>query len=738
MSRTVSRTHLLGPLSNWVPGLRTRFVLFVAGLFLAMATAMIAVASYLDLRDEENRALQHTETIGSTVSRLAVPHLTNHHYLILEQELESIVASGIVRRAQVYDPKRDIIVDADPATSYFDDIEVDPLISAALETGASQSKVSKTSVTYAIPVGSADNGKVLGAALVTAPRPDSGWVLWSIWKRNAIIIAVLLAFGIPLAYHFGTGFLSPIENLTRTAHRVSDGDFEAPFPVERRDEIGVLARAYRDMLTRIRENMDQIHRLAFIDGVTGLPNREFFRSKVSGKLKDNRGLRSRMAVIFIDLDRFKRINDSYGHDHGDLLLKKIGGRLQSAIRHFDQEAAKPSALVGTVAREQSLPVGEGPIVARLGGDEFAIFLPCCQDDTRVARLAAQVLEAINLPCEMPGISLAASGSIGISIFPDHGPDYTSIMKSADIAMYAAKKAGGNLFRFFDPMEQDQYGHERLKVEADLRAALDDDQITVFFQPKVDCATTTVVGAEVLARWNHPQRGLLAPGAFIEVAEETGLINSLGDQVLLHACRQGKAWIDSGFGVPLAVNVSIRQLEWGGFADRVLEILRETGFPPDYLELEVTETVAMADPETVKATTTPLRAAGIRFAIDDFGTGYSSLSHLQQMPFDTFKIDRSFIAGLGDDESNRLIVQTILAMAQSLDYEVVAEGVEVDSQLEFLKRHGCTTAQGYLFGVPMAADMFLSWWQMFAARTAARHQDLDLFESPARKPDLRVV
>lgn len=732
------RTVLQSSLSEWVPGLRTRFVLFVIGLFLAMATAMIAVASYLDLRDEENRALLHTETVGATVSRLAVPHLTNHHYLILEQELESIVASGIVETAQVFDPTRSIVVDADPATSYFDDVEIDPLITKALGTGAPQNKISNNSVTIAIPVKSDKGGEILGAALVKAPRPDSHWVIWSIWKRNAIIIVVLLAFSVPLAYHFGTGFLRPIQKLTKTAHRVSEGDFEAPFPVERRDEIGVLARAYRDMLIRIRENMEQIHKLAYIDSVTGLPSREYFRHNVSARLEAASGPANRMAVMFIDLDRFKRINDSYGHDHGDLLLKNIGIRVQSALQYFDPDSARARPLVGPVAPDMGLPCGDGPLIARLGGDEFAIFLPVCRDDVRVARLASLVLEAIGLPSEMKGISLTASASIGISIYPDHGSDYTSIMKTADIAMYAAKKAGGNLFRFYDPTEQDQYGHERLKVESDLRAGLAEDQITVFFQPKIDCATTSVVGAEVLARWDHPQRGLLSPAAFIEVAEETGLINSLGDKVLLEACRQGRAWIDAGMGIPLAVNVSVRQLEWGGFAERVLDILAETGFPAEYLELEVTETVAMADPETVNETTRPLREAGIRFAIDDFGTGYSSLSHLQQMPFDTFKIDRSFISGLADDESKQLIVQTILAMAQSLDYEVVAEGVEVDEQLRFLQEHGCTTAQGFLFGVPMAADMFISWWQMFAARSSLAEQDQDLFEDCSQSSRLKAV
>ena len=219
--------------------------------------------------------------------------------------------------------------------------------------------------------------------------------------------------------------------------------------------------------------------------------------------------------------------------------------------------------------------------------------------------------------------------------------------------------------------------------------------------------------EALARWNHPTRGLLGPGAFIDVAEETGLIVPLGEEVLRLACAQGRSWLDAGNGIPLAVNVSVCQLEQPSFTARVLHILEETGFPPNQLELEVTETVAMADPETLKNTTRPLRDAGIRFAIDDFGTGYSSLAHLQSLPFDTFKIDRSFISGVGNQESDKSIVQTILAMAQSLNFDVVAEGVETVEQLIFLQENGCATAQGYLFGAPMASDMFTSWRDSFS-------------------------
>ena len=687
---------------EWVPGLRTRFVLMVSGLFLVLTAVMIVVASYLDLHDEEGRIIEHTRSVGATVSRLAVPHLVNHHYLILEQELESIAGSRIVETVHVFDPNRDIVIDSDPETSYFDDIELDDLIPLTLQNGVENSRITRAHVTMAFPVRGRDGIEVLGVALVSIPRPEAAGVIWSIWQRNAVIALVLLGFCVPVAFHFGSGFLRPIKSLTQTAHSVSAGNFDAPFPVERRDEIGVLARAYRDMVARIRENLEQIHQLAYVDSVTGLPNREFFRQHALRLIEESDDSTA-LAVLFIDLDRFKRVNDSYGHDCGDLLLKEIGERFQQAVERRAALEGPASSL--DVTKTASPNPAMSPTVARLGGDEYAVLFPITDRRSGATGLARDLIEAVERPCEVNGLALTVGASIGVSIFPDDGDDYTAILKNADIAMYAAKKIGGNSLRYFADVESSVHTRERLMVETELRQALRGEEIDVFFQPKVDCRTAEVVGAEALARWHHPVRGLLAPGAFIDVAEETGLILQLGETVLRLACEQGQKWVSDGQGLPLAVNVSVRQLEQPGFAETVLDILMETGFPADMLELEMTETVAMNDPETLHAAIRPLREAGVRFAIDDFGTGYSSLAYLQRLPFDTFKIDRSFISGLGDEDSNRSIVQTILAMARSLNFDVVAEGVETHEQQKFLCENGCATAQGYFFGKPMDAGAF---------------------------------
>lgn len=705
-------TKLVGILSAWLPGLSSRFVLLVAGLFLALSVVMIMVASYLDLRDEEQRAVSDAKAIGATVSRLAVPHLTNHHYLILEQELESIAASGVVEFAQVYDPARTVTIDSDPDTSYFDETENHALVRKVLDTGRDQLSQTRERVEIALPVRDMESGDMLGTALVSVKRMPVNGMLLSIWGRNIVITLVLLVFCVPVTIHFAENFVRPIKALTQAAHTVSSGNFDAPFPVDRKDEIGVLARAYRDMVATIRNNMARIHELAYVDPVTRLPNRESFRQHFNANMEGAGGETNRMCVLFFDLDRFKRVNDSYGHDHGDALLKEVAARLQ---RLLDTRARDGAAGKERADRKPAF----APLVARLGGDEFAVVLPAEMPMEDLRQFAEQLVQCVEQPLEISGLTMAVGASIGVSVYPDDGEDYTAILKNADIAMYAAKRTGGNRACFYQEIESDSHAHERIRLEAELKIALLRDEITIVFQPKIDCTSMSVVGAEVLARWNHPDRGLLSPGCFIDVAEESGLITRLGERVLDLACRQGRVWLDAGQRMPLAVNVSIRQIEQPGFTSRVLETLDITGFPAELLQLEVTETVAMADPERVSEATGPLLKAGITFAIDDFGTGYSSLAHLQRLPFNTFKIDQSFVSGLAGDHHSRSIVKTILAMAKSLGYEVVAEGVETIDQQAFLMENGCTTAQGFLFARPMPADRFEAWAAAFTRPQGAQ-------------------
>ncbi|WP_162901271.1 GGDEF domain-containing protein [Breoghania sp. L-A4] len=690
--------------------LRVRFILLVVSLFCGLTIVMIMAASYLDLRDEEKKALDRASAVAVTVSRLAVPHLTNHHYLILEQELESIVADPLVRHVQVFDPARNISVDGNPATSYFDASEMPADMARVLETGKQTFRLAGDLIEISVAI-RAHGGEILGAAFIGIVRPEAGTVIWTIWQRNAVIAVFLLAIAMPITFHFGNGFLKPVRHLTQTAHRVSAGDFDAPFPVDRRDEIGVLARAYRDMVHRIRENLEHIHWLAFVDDVTKLFNRERFRQELEAAITAAGQTGEALAVLFIDLDRFKRVNDTYGHDVGDRLLLEIAGRITRELGIADGPVLS-AGRSGAVLATGRLP--EQPVVARLGGDEFAVLLPGRIRVSAAGDFAVNIVRAVAAPIDIAGVSIVVGASIGIAAYPSDATTCTGLLKNADIAMYQAKNGGGSGFRYYDA-EFDRIASDRVRMEGELRTAMAHHEFELYYQPQIDAAGGTVVGVEALLRWHHPVRGVLAPGTFMDIAEETGLIVEIGAWVLETACRQGAIWARAGGNLRVAVNISQAQFLADGFAETVLEIVERTGLPAHLLELELTESMAMANTELVARAVDAMRGGGIRFAIDDFGTGYSSLAHLTRLPFDAFKIDRTFTAGIGVDKSAMVIVQTILAMARSLGYESVAEGVETPEQLAFVTSHGCRHVQGFLFGRPMTAEAFELWMAQHAAR-----------------------
>ena len=556
-----------------------------------------------------------------------------------------------------------------------------------------------------MPVVEREGAPVIGVAVVSLLRPDASQMVRTIWQRNALIAIFLIAGAMPLTFHFGNGFLKPVRHLTRVAHRVSAGDFDAPFPVERRDEIGVLARAYSEMVSTIRGNLERIHQLAFIDSVTKLCNRECFRNEMESAIAAAEREEATFAVLFIDLDRFKRVNDTYGHDVGDKLLATVARCLTLTICGSDAvpmsaARAAPDTLVPTIP--------DMPVVSRLGGDEFAVFLPRCHCSSEASRVAEAVLGAVRNTGAVDGIPVAVGASVGIALYPRDGRTYTTLMKNADIAMYAAKQAGGTGYSFYNA-EIDRAAAARVRLETQLQEAVARNELVLHYQPQVSASTGALVGVEALLRWNHPERGLIGPGAFIDLAEETGLIVEIGRWVLREACQQGARWHAAGCSLRVAVNISMAQFrDPEGFSAMVMGVLKETGLVPALLELEVTESMAMRDATEIARIVDPLREAGIRFAIDDFGTGYSSLAHLTRLPFDIFKIDRNFTSGIGSDQSAEVIVQTILAMARSLNYETVAEGVETREQMAFLKSHGCTMAQGYLFGKPMSRPALEAW------------------------------
>jgi diguanylate cyclase (GGDEF)-like protein len=421
----------------------------------------------------------------------------------------------------------------------------------------------------------------------------------------------------------------------------------------------------------------QLEHQANYDALTGLPNRNLLHDRLRQAVYSQRNPRA-IAVVFMDLDHFKFVNDSLGHSVGDKLLKGMGERLRSVLR-------------------------EGDTVGRVGGDEFVLILNDQANEEVIFRAMQRISAKVAEPIDVEGKELYVTCSAGISLYPQDGPDVDTLLKHADAAMYRAKEHGRNNFQFYTSEMNDRV-NERLSLEHALRRALERHEFLLHYQQKNDLRTGAIIGAEALVRWNHPEWGLVRPARFIPLAEETGLIVPLGEWVLGEACRQARAWMDSGLkpGV-VSVNLSARQFRQEGLVRVVSRILEETRLDPSLLEFELTESMVMHNVEAAITTLQGLKSLGVALSVDDFGTGYSSLSYLRQLPVDTLKIDRSFVRdiGAGENPDDGVIAQAIISLGHSLRLKVIAEGVETDAQLRFLKRHGCDELQGFLYGEAVA-------------------------------------
>jgi diguanylate cyclase (GGDEF)-like protein/PAS domain S-box-containing protein len=441
------------------------------------------------------------------------------------------------------------------------------------------------------------------------------------------------------------------------------------------------------------------------DVVTGLPNRLLLNDRVSQSIALARRQNRSIAVLFLDLDNFKYINDSLGHDAGDKLLQSISKRLLAAVRSSDT-------------------------VSRQGGDEFVILLSEIAYPEDAATSAKKILLALNVPCLIGGSDLYTTGSVGISIYPDDAGDAETLIKNADTAMYHAKQNGRNNFQFFRN-EMNHKALERQSLEGDLRRALEREEFLLHYQPKVDLSTGEITGAEALIRWKHSDRELIPPSQFVPVAENCGLIVQIDNWVLQAACRQARQWQDAGLPFKrISINVSATEFRNKGFVAGVKTALRETGLEPRYLDLELTESVLMANAKVAVSVLRELKTMGLHLAVDDFGTGYSSLSYLQEFPIDILKIDRSFVQRITGDADDSTIVRAIIDMGKNLNLRVIAEGIETQQQLAFLQTQHCEEGQGYLFSRPVDAAQFAHLLQS-GVRETVLHQSRP---SASSRPD----
>jgi diguanylate cyclase (GGDEF)-like protein len=442
--------------------------------------------------------------------------------------------------------------------------------------------------------------------------------------------------------------------------------------------LDALERAVAERTSELQDAQARAQHLADHDALTGLPNRRLLEDRLTQALALSQRNRMQTAVMFVDIDRFKAINDSLGHAAGDALLKEISLRLVNQLRL-------------------------GDTICRIGGDEFVVVLPEVKRSSDVAQVAQKVIEQLAQPVPLEGRELIVTASIGIAVFPDDGGDAETLIRNADAAMYAAKELGRANYQFFTE-RMNQSASRRLALESDLRRAIGKDELRVHYQRIVKADGARPAGHEALVRWQHPERGLVLPGEFIQLAEDTGLILRIGEWVLREACRWAQragGVKDAAGGVAVSVNLSPRQFNDPRLAETVAQALAESGLAPNLLELEITESTAMQHTDATLATLEKLKRLGVSISIDDFGTGYSSLAYLRRFPVDKLKIDRSFVAVAPADKEQAAIISAIVALAHALQIEVVAEGVETEAQRDFLARCGCDYLQGYLIGRPEA-------------------------------------
>jgi diguanylate cyclase (GGDEF)-like protein len=503
-------------------------------------------------------------------------------------------------------------------------------------------------------------------------------------------VAVTGAIGLVLlllgSWRLSLSITKPISALDRAARLMEEGEM-VEVAVKTRDEIGRLAQSFNRMAAGIAERERQITRLAFNDSLTGLPNRAFMRQHLDLELQQAAHRGSGVALLCIDIDNFKAVNDSLGHSIGDKLLRAVADRL------------------GTVIGDE--------LIARLGGDEFTIVV-AREAGAGPGAIAQQIISALAAPFDIDGHALAISVSAGIALSPADGRDADTLLKNADLALHQAKDAGQGSYCFFEK-EMNARVQARHALENDLRRALSGHELELYFQPLFDLDTDRINAFEALLRWNHPTRGIISPAEFIPVAEETGLIVPIGNWVIQEACRHARSWPET---IAVAVNVSSIQFRKPGLANTLMQALATNGLEPGRLEIEITESIFLDSSEETLAALHSLRALGIKIALDDFGTGYSSLSYLQSFPFDKIKIDRSFIQELLNRPGASAIVHAIIDLAHALGMETTAEGVEESAQLAQLRLHGCSSVQGFLFSRPVDATAALG-----LAKAASGHRQV---------------
>jgi diguanylate cyclase (GGDEF)-like protein len=721
-------------------GLLTKLNLLTVGLIFLTAIATTGLYLWKEWRLNESELRTQGSTLAAILAEASEHGLTTNDRAYLVGILDSLAIEGDVAYVHVLDARQRIFAERTFADALQNvavpDLPRDTVMPAPAKIDITPQIIdgrryiellTPVSISPApISTGASTEARDdrLPAARAVANQPI-GYVRlgmtferqYAEFKRTIIgamsIVALLVMLAIGATLLLTRRLVAPMRRLMRAARAVGSGKLDVYVPASSGDELGLLTHTFNHMTQRLSESQAEVatyqrtledkvtqrtkeleiatahaYKLAQHDILTGLPNRSLLNQRLKQILAQAQRDGTHVACLFLDFDHFKRINDTLGHDSGDQLLQAVAQRLTSAVRESDT-------------------------VARLGGDEFVLILPgldpahaTFETMTVLARVRESFLAPFRLSDQMPTLTC----SVGVSMYPLDASDPVSLIKQADTAMYAAKEAGRNAYRFYTA-DMNARVQLRLQLETDMRRGLMDDEFFLVFQPQIEMQSGRAVGVEALLRWRDPERGVIAPAEFIPIAEESGMIQALGARVLRDACRTVIGWHRQGMMLRLAVNLSVQQLQHDSWLGIVDEALAASGLPAHYLDLEITESVIITHPEKAVATLVKLKQRGVSITIDDFGTGYSSLSYLARLPIQAVKVDQRFVHGLDQNRNDESITQAIIALSHSLGLRVIAEGVETAAQFDFLKRHGCEEAQGFLISRPLEEPELRNWWRM---------------------------
>ncbi len=653
----------------------------VCGL-LAFSLVLIGIDYYAQTSKIGDRLARTAHDNALLITNTAARDIENKNYGELERILNAVAGDRYIVAAKVYSRfGREFASDFTSAVPSSEvDFNEDALVAA--QEGRSIRKETSETIEYVLPA--FRGGEAVGSVLVRISKHEMAGILREKIFQVTIVFGLLLLAFVPVLALLMYRATAGVSRVTEAANEAAAGYLDCNMKSDAPGEVGELQTAFREMVNNLRQNIQKIEHLAYTDRITGLPN----RAKLDNVALSMIDLRpdSSGGVLYIGLDRFKLINDMHGHAAGDALLKRISRRLAQFV---DQMAGPMTS--------------RSPCAARFSGDEFVVLLPGLADPDALERLSEAVVEHLGGALRVGSLSLSVTVSVGVARWPDHGKTAEEVLRNANMAMYEAKAGGrARSVTYNDRIRARMTERERIRHR--LEDALASRSLSVHYQPKVDLASGRIAGSEALLRWSDDELGQVPPSKFIPVAEESGMIGPIGEFVLETALNDMKAIAGRGADVSVAVNVAPAQLQSSDFCDRTLGILKDSGFPLDKLELEVTESSLVNYSQNLLDQIMPIKNKGVKFAIDDFGTGYSSLHSLASMPFDTLKIDRSFITEIGNSEDRRTIVELILMMARQLNMNTVSEGVETRLQMEYIHMWGGTLGQGFLWSpaVPYAA------------------------------------